>query len=571
MTNQRMNQFYKTKICPWFFKGRCERGQTCRFAHSNDELRILPDLERTSLCPQVAKAGQCLLENCRFAHSMDELRATDDMYKTALCFMWMRGCCEAGGLCRHAHGIQELRGKETRHHSSTSLNCHDNCVPASSSPTEHLIQHTRATGNTHSLIVSNNPALSSNSLHSSHLNRFGINKDDEYTCSTDPPASAASPLTSHPLDDDRDQVSPDVKLMWSQKISHSSHSPHARDSPDRSTSFISPTSTSTATSPSKVRDVQESKVKRMSDMRGSIELEDMREMSEGKGTREMRQMTETANGRTSINPAYLGQIRVDTHESRHHPGHLNQSEYGHVSSPHHCRQAPRQHTYPLQTGLSPPHSHPSTQLPHPHDSSQPHLHFLNAHQHHQDRLPASHTTHSPHPPLSSMSHHSPHPPYSQIRHSPRSPLSQVPSPIHVNRDFTAQCVFDPPHSPSRSTQPSPCNSAHHTSRHTPHSLPPSPQSNLSPQHQRHSSHHPAHSPHHQRQSSHHRIYSYSPNYTPHSSCDEDRQSLTRRQNQRIKSRRESTHSNTSQILTPSAHSTATSTEQLTALFHNVFQ
>eukprot|EP00923_Selenidium_pygospionis_P031059 GHVN01055175.1.p1 GENE.GHVN01055175.1~~GHVN01055175.1.p1 ORF type:complete len:582 (+),score=52.81 GHVN01055175.1:1377-3122(+) len=118
MTNQRMNQFYKTKICPWYFKGRCERGSACRFAHSNEELKVLPNLTKTSYCPQLTKTGKCMQPDCRYAHSSLELRATDDMYKTALCFMWMRGSCQGGELCRHAHGLEELREPPTSRHDS---------------------------------------------------------------------------------------------------------------------------------------------------------------------------------------------------------------------------------------------------------------------------------------------------------------------------------------------------------------------------------------------------------------------------------------------------------------------
>eukprot|EP00914_Ancora_sagittata_P024067 GHVO01047881.1.p1 GENE.GHVO01047881.1~~GHVO01047881.1.p1 ORF type:complete len:576 (+),score=35.85 GHVO01047881.1:103-1830(+) len=120
MSSLRMNQFYKTKMCPWFFKGRCERGDTCRFAHSQQELRTLPDLEKTSLCPTVSKGLKCTSSDCRYAHTVAELRATDDLYKTSLCFMWMRGHCDAGEFCRHAHGNHELRTVPSSTESTTT-------------------------------------------------------------------------------------------------------------------------------------------------------------------------------------------------------------------------------------------------------------------------------------------------------------------------------------------------------------------------------------------------------------------------------------------------------------------
>eukprot|EP01071_Lankesteria_metandrocarpae_P001534 Lankesteria_metandrocarpae@DN1629_c0_g1_i1.p1 len=112
MSATRMNQFYKTKICPWYFKGRCERGHLCRFAHGEVELRTLPNLFCTSLCPDLVLLGHCPNPTtCRFAHSSAQLRATDNLYKTSLCFHWMKGRCEAGTQCRHAHGHMELRAK----------------------------------------------------------------------------------------------------------------------------------------------------------------------------------------------------------------------------------------------------------------------------------------------------------------------------------------------------------------------------------------------------------------------------------------------------------------------------
>eukprot|EP00382_Lankesteria_abbotti_P000708 CAMPEP_0113844102 /NCGR_PEP_ID=MMETSP0372-20130328/67_1 /TAXON_ID=340204 /ORGANISM="Lankesteria abbotti" /LENGTH=614 /DNA_ID=CAMNT_0000813101 /DNA_START=245 /DNA_END=2089 /DNA_ORIENTATION=+ /assembly_acc=CAM_ASM_000359 len=97
-------------MCPWYFKGRCERGPVCRFAHSDVELRKLPNLHCTSLCPKLLRGSECSdHDTCKFAHSSVELRATDDLYKTSLCFLWMKGRCDTGEACRHAHGMQELR------------------------------------------------------------------------------------------------------------------------------------------------------------------------------------------------------------------------------------------------------------------------------------------------------------------------------------------------------------------------------------------------------------------------------------------------------------------------------
>eukprot|EP00921_Rhytidocystis_pertsovi_P026275 GHVQ01042376.1.p1 GENE.GHVQ01042376.1~~GHVQ01042376.1.p1 ORF type:complete len:595 (-),score=119.83 GHVQ01042376.1:1033-2817(-) len=105
----RKQQFFQTRICPWFFKGRCDRGRLCHFAHSQEEIRDAPDLSCTSLCPNIKKSGNCNANSCKYAHTSGELRATGEMFRTALCVKWLVGRCNAGANCRHAHGTSELR------------------------------------------------------------------------------------------------------------------------------------------------------------------------------------------------------------------------------------------------------------------------------------------------------------------------------------------------------------------------------------------------------------------------------------------------------------------------------
>eukprot|EP00917_Polyrhabdina_sp_WS-2016_P025852 GHVP01055582.1.p1 GENE.GHVP01055582.1~~GHVP01055582.1.p1 ORF type:complete len:138 (+),score=13.63 GHVP01055582.1:68-481(+) len=106
MSHSKRNQFSKTKICPWFHRGICEKGEDCKFAHSEVELRNRPNLERTSMCKNMEN---CRSENCKFAHDASELRATADVWKTKLCHMHSRGKCSHGMTCRHAHGRQDIR------------------------------------------------------------------------------------------------------------------------------------------------------------------------------------------------------------------------------------------------------------------------------------------------------------------------------------------------------------------------------------------------------------------------------------------------------------------------------
>ncbi|KEG01009.1 zinc finger protein, putative [Plasmodium vinckei vinckei] len=108
-TSERRILFYKTKICPWYIKGKCERRKTCLYAHAQNELRELPNLCKTSLCPKLKINEACNDKKCKYAHTNIELRATENLYKTALCESYSKGKCFSGQFCRYAHGLNELR------------------------------------------------------------------------------------------------------------------------------------------------------------------------------------------------------------------------------------------------------------------------------------------------------------------------------------------------------------------------------------------------------------------------------------------------------------------------------
>jgi len=67
--------FDKTRICKFYEKGRCKRGSSCTFAHSESELRAQPDFFKTQLCTDYFRSGVCPNGGaCRYAHSPDEVR-----------------------------------------------------------------------------------------------------------------------------------------------------------------------------------------------------------------------------------------------------------------------------------------------------------------------------------------------------------------------------------------------------------------------------------------------------------------------------------------------------------------
>lgn len=115
------NQFFKTSLCKFFKSNRCQRGKACVYAHSPDELRSPPDLQRTSLCQ---KGKDCSSPICPFAHSMHELRSTEVFYKTASCRFHASGVCYLGNTCRYSHDSQELgEVAEVAFERSTSMPC----------------------------------------------------------------------------------------------------------------------------------------------------------------------------------------------------------------------------------------------------------------------------------------------------------------------------------------------------------------------------------------------------------------------------------------------------------------
>ena len=105
-------QFFKTKLCPWILSnGLCRKAESCRYAHSPEEVRPLPDLRRTKFCPKALQEGECQNRGtCKYAHSYEELRATQTFVKIKLCPLWLaNSCTKSSRVCRFAHGEEDLR------------------------------------------------------------------------------------------------------------------------------------------------------------------------------------------------------------------------------------------------------------------------------------------------------------------------------------------------------------------------------------------------------------------------------------------------------------------------------
>lgn len=116
---------FKTKICPFLLSGKCFKGDSCTFAHNEDELKKIPNLTKTKLC-LCFQMGYCQNgKECSFAHGESELRAPPNFYKTSLCVPFMSGMkCRFGIKCRFAHGYNELRQRPHCEPETTISNMH---------------------------------------------------------------------------------------------------------------------------------------------------------------------------------------------------------------------------------------------------------------------------------------------------------------------------------------------------------------------------------------------------------------------------------------------------------------
>lgn len=67
------------------------KGESCGFAHGQEDLQPLPDMGRTKLCLAMIKGGTCRNPLCNFAHGRHELRRRRDTTSTQQILMDSRG------------------------------------------------------------------------------------------------------------------------------------------------------------------------------------------------------------------------------------------------------------------------------------------------------------------------------------------------------------------------------------------------------------------------------------------------------------------------------------------------
>eukprot|EP00931_Biecheleriopsis_adriatica_P099805 TRINITY_DN7455_c0_g2_i2.p1 TRINITY_DN7455_c0_g2~~TRINITY_DN7455_c0_g2_i2.p1 ORF type:complete len:214 (+),score=31.77 TRINITY_DN7455_c0_g2_i2:118-759(+) len=58
-----------TKLCKFHAAGKCNRGETCTYAHSTEQVREQPNFCKTRLCAVFKRSGRCTQgAECKFAH-----------------------------------------------------------------------------------------------------------------------------------------------------------------------------------------------------------------------------------------------------------------------------------------------------------------------------------------------------------------------------------------------------------------------------------------------------------------------------------------------------------------------
>eukprot|EP00931_Biecheleriopsis_adriatica_P099804 TRINITY_DN7455_c0_g2_i1.p1 TRINITY_DN7455_c0_g2~~TRINITY_DN7455_c0_g2_i1.p1 ORF type:complete len:214 (+),score=26.83 TRINITY_DN7455_c0_g2_i1:118-759(+) len=73
-----------TKLCKFHAAGKCNRGETCTYAHSTEQVREQPNFCKTRLCAVFKRSGRCTQgAECKFAHGNGDRRLR--LPRQALC------------------------------------------------------------------------------------------------------------------------------------------------------------------------------------------------------------------------------------------------------------------------------------------------------------------------------------------------------------------------------------------------------------------------------------------------------------------------------------------------------
>jgi len=108
----------KTRLCRFFKKGICKRGQACDFAHGREELgterpefgncddeedEVQDDEDDNSRRLKTHLCEYNRLSRCKFGASCRDAHHVDDLLKTNVCVYYASGHCDFGRYCKYLH------------------------------------------------------------------------------------------------------------------------------------------------------------------------------------------------------------------------------------------------------------------------------------------------------------------------------------------------------------------------------------------------------------------------------------------------------------------------------------
>eukprot|EP00742_Colponemidia_sp_Colp-10_P000597 GILJ01000653.1.p1 GENE.GILJ01000653.1~~GILJ01000653.1.p1 ORF type:complete len:293 (-),score=23.12 GILJ01000653.1:327-1205(-) len=96
---------FKTVFCRHYRAGYCERGDTCNFAHQDQELRASPRRNSAGEVRTMRSPHRAMM------YTMLPPGQSHPNYKTVKCKFFEQGTCKFGAKCSFAHGDQDMRAK----------------------------------------------------------------------------------------------------------------------------------------------------------------------------------------------------------------------------------------------------------------------------------------------------------------------------------------------------------------------------------------------------------------------------------------------------------------------------
>ncbi|CAD7948692.1 unnamed protein product [Amoebophrya sp. A25] len=107
IAQKKQTLYAKTKMCRFQRAGICRYGANCNYAHSEEDLRQLPNFAKTSFCKMNFNGG-CRRADCPFAHTISDLRLSPaPRQRLCLFYHGSNASCIYGKYCRYLHEVSQ--------------------------------------------------------------------------------------------------------------------------------------------------------------------------------------------------------------------------------------------------------------------------------------------------------------------------------------------------------------------------------------------------------------------------------------------------------------------------------